>query len=144
MGNAVALKPAGAALVAPLLWEIIKADPDLPPGTTFPLFRLHLMTAYRFLGIYAGAELVGAVGFHGERIHIAVVPAWRGRWFSARIGSQIVAYGLQRVTSLLALIREGDIVTARLCAAVGFVRVQGGKWEQWRLPAQSQGQQSAA
>lgn len=144
MGYPVTLKPAAPALVAPLLWEIVRLDPELPAGTTFALFRLHLVTGYRFLGIYAGPELVGAVGFHGERIHIAVLPAWRGRWFSARIGAQIVAYGLQRVPSLLALVREGDSVTARLCAAVGFVRVQPGKWERWRLKAPAQGLARAA
>ena len=135
MGYAVTVRPAAPALVAPLLWEVVKADPELPAGTTFALFRLHCTVGYRFLGVYAGAELIGAVGFHGNLLHLAIVPAWRGKWYSERLGRQIVAYGLQRVPALLAIIRQEDRATVRLARSLGFVRIAAGKWEQWQLPA---------
>ncbi len=140
----VTVRPAAPALVAPLLWELVKDDPELPAGTTFALFRLHCTLGYRFLGIYAGADLIGAAGFHGDKLHLAIVPAWRGRWYSERLGRQIVAYGLQRVSSLLAIIRKEDRATVRLARSLGFVREASGPWERWRLTAPVPAQAPAA
>ena len=75
------------------------------------------------LGLFDGARAIGCAGIKGEQLHIAIDPAYQGKWFSPRIARDILNFGFGHSPArLVAVVHQADAVTARLVASAGFTR----------------------
>lgn len=127
----IRLRKVNPALVAGLLWNVLKDDPDMPAGMTAAQWQDFLTDGFRCLGIFSDGLLIGAFGFVDDEIHLAVQPAWHGRWDSRRTSAAALAYGHQRVPVLVAHVRADNTRTLSLVKDLGFTLRQGGDWQEW-------------
>lgn len=117
-------RPVNPHLVIPLIWRNMEKNPILPPGLNLEFLTKHLR-GIRALGFFHGRELVGCAWYKGNKLHLDVVPSWKGRWLSVDIAKRIVNYGLDSSNSLIAMIEHKDRHVSRMAEFFGFKHVGG-------------------
>lgn len=128
------VRPANPQSLAPIIHACMQESPAFPAGFSLEQCRAMLGKGYRCLAVTQDGQIIGAVGFVRDRIHLAILPPYRGRWGSETVGQQILAYGFKFSPQLVAIIDAGDALTQRIATAFGF-RLEGqeGRWQRWLL-----------
>jgi hypothetical protein len=97
------IKRVNPQLVAPIIWKAIQNDPALPASTTEAKTRLHI-ASWLCLAIYVDKQLIGCAAFENCKLHLAILPEWRGKWFCKRIALDIIRAGHERYAEIHATI----------------------------------------
>ena len=73
---------------------------------------------YHVIGLYDNLKPVGMFFYEENRIHIAILPEYRGKW--AHLFDDIIQYGINKFGSVIAKIHKDNKYTQRLATRYGF------------------------